>query len=504
MYRKVKVVRIFVLFAVAIFSVTASGQTILTIDRALDIATEISPDLQVAFLNKERYEQNLIAQQASLKSQFSLDLNPVHYSKNRQFDNRLSQWYTNESLQTSGTFRVTQPILWTDGALSLVNTFGWQDNKSQISGSERNSNRAFTNDLYLQLSQPIFTYNTTKVALREIQLDYENSLINYAIQRMNMEVRITNQFYAVFMAQERLTISRTELANAEENYQIIKNKVEVDLLPRSELFQAELNLANSRSTLEDRIVSLENAKEQLKQLISMPLGEDILVMAEISFDPVDLDLEEAIEHGFRTRLELRQREIDTERLDYDMIRTKALNEFKGDVNLSIGLIGDNKNLSNIYANPTQNPRVAVSFSVPIFDWGEKRARIKAQQINRQINSINAAEERKEIELDIRQTYRNIQNNLNQVNLAEQRVLNAQRTYDLNTERYRNGEITGLEMSQFEAQLSDTKVSRLETLINYKTELLYMKIISLYDFEKRVSVVPDLTELETNRRIRNKR
>jgi len=324
------------------------------------------------------------------------------------------------------------------------------------------------------------------------------------LQRINLELRITNQFYAVFMAQERLSISRTELENAEQNYSIIKDKVEVDLLPRSELYQAELNLANARSSLENRIVTLENAKEQLKQSIGMPLNEDILVLAELSFEPVTIDLETAIEHGFRTRLELRQRQIDTERLEFDMIRTKALNEFKGNVDLSIGLIGDNKDFSRIYDNPTQNPRVLVSFTVPIFDWGQKKARIKAQQLNMQINEIDAVEERKDIELDIRQTYRNILNQQNQVSLAEQRVLNAQRTYDLNTERYRNGELSGMEMSQFEEQLSDVKVSRLETLIEYKTELLYMKIISLYDFEKNVSVVPDLSTLETNVRIRNKK
>ncbi|MCD7962439.1 MAG: hypothetical protein LUF90_02565 [Rikenellaceae bacterium] len=169
MYTNNKKYRVFFLAIAMTLIIPVSGQIVLTIDRALDIATDDSPDLRRAFLNKERYEQNIIAQQASLKSQFSLDLNPVQYNKNRQFDSRLSQWYTNESFRTYGTFSVDQPILWTDGTVSLVNTFGWQDNKSQISGGDRNSNRAFTNDLYLQLRQPIFTYNTTKLALREIQ-----------------------------------------------------------------------------------------------------------------------------------------------------------------------------------------------------------------------------------------------------------------------------------------------------------------------------------------------
>lgn len=85
-----------------------------------------------------------------------------------------------------------------------------------------------------------------------------------------------------------------------------------------------------------------------------------------------------------------------------MIKTKALNEFKGDISLSFGLMGDNRHLNKMFNNPTQNPRVSISFTVPIFDWGEKRARIKAQKVAQQINELEFHEEKVDIELNIRQ------------------------------------------------------------------------------------------------------
>ena len=75
------------------------GQLSLTIEKALDIAEENSPTLRRSHMNLDRYQETLIAQRASLKSKFSLNLNPLDYSKNRSFDNRLSQWYTNEKTQ---------------------------------------------------------------------------------------------------------------------------------------------------------------------------------------------------------------------------------------------------------------------------------------------------------------------------------------------------------------------------------------------------------------------
>ena len=67
--------------------------------------------------------------------------------------------------------------------------------------------------------------------------------------------------------------------------------------------------------------------------------------------------------------------------------------------------------------------------------------------------------------------------------------NAQRTYDLNLTRCREGDITGMDMNQFQTQLSNKKIAYTQALINYKIELLNLKILSLYDFEHDVPIVP---------------
>ena len=325
--------------------------------------------------------------------------------------------------------------------------------------------------------------------LKQIEYDYENADISYALQRLNTEKSITDQFYAVYMAQSNLEISREELINAQQSYDIIKNKVEADLAAKDELFQAELNLATARSSVDESKVSLENAKDKLKQTLGMRLDEDILVFAEVDIKPIQVDLEQAITHGLGSRLELRQREIESKELEFDMIKTKALNEFKGDVSISFGLIGDNSHLNKVYNNPTQNPRVSISFAVPIFDWGEKKARIKAQKMAQRINELEFQEDKVDIELNIRQVWRNLENLRTQIKIAEQNVQNAQLTYDLNQTRYREGDITGMEMSQFQTQLSNKKITYTQALINYRIELLNLKILSLYDFDKNMPLVP---------------
>lgn len=465
------------------------AQQSLTLDKALSIAETNSPSIQQQLLNLTRYQKNLEAQRAALKSKFSLSVSPVDYTNTRRFDSRFSEWYTNETFSSNATFRVEQPILVTDGTLSLINRFGWQSSTAEFSGQAPTTNETFTNNLYLNYNQPLFTYNRLKLQLKELELSFENANISYAMQRLNMERSVTQFFYSVYMAQMNLNIAREELANTQKSYEIIKNKVDAGLAASEELYQAELNLSTATSTLQNNQVNFENTKDQLKMYLGMDLFEDILVYADVEAVPVPVDLDMAIQNGLTSRMELRQREIEVESTQFDMIRTKALNEFAGSMNLAYGIIGDDQRIGNMFDQPTRNPQVQLSFNIPIFDWGERKARIEAQEATIKSAEINLDEQRKQIIIDIREVFRNLQNQLNQIEIAKQSERNAQLTYEINLERYENGDLTGMDLSLYQNQLSSRKLAYAQALLNYKLELLNLKIQTLYDFEKKQPILP---------------
>ena len=460
----------------------------LTIEMALDIAEENNPSLKNSKLNLERSQWNLAVQRASLKSKFSLNLDPISYDKTRRFDNRLSQWYENETFTTGGSFRISQPILLTDGTLNLRNNFSWQDNTSLVEGVQ-NRNKAFTNNLFISLDQPIFTYNTQKMALKNLEIEYENAGISYALQRLNTEVNISRQFYNVYMEQENLIIVKEQFENAKQNYEIVKSKVEEEYSAKEELFQAEVNYASAQSDVENQIARLEDEKDDLKQILGLPLSEDIYVKADITTNVVLINFDKAISNGMATRMELRQRELDMELGEMRMVEIKALNEFKGNISLSLGLLGVDGKFGNMYDKPMQSPSIGISFQIPLFDWGEKKARIKAQQTSQTITKLNYENQKINVEINIRQLVRQIENYRNQIDIAEKNVRNAQFTYDLYQTRYRDGDISGLQISQYQTQLSSKKMEYSRSLINYKIALLNLKIASLYDFENDRTVVP---------------
>jgi outer membrane protein TolC len=224
-------------------------------------------------------------------------------------------------------------------------------------------------------------------------------------------------------------------------------------------------------------------------MIGMSLYEDVIVLPDISVDTVPVNITFAIDQGLANRMELRQREITVETSQFDLIQTKALNEFKGSLGLSLGLFGDNEKFKDVYSNATDNETVSLSLSIPLWDWGERKSRIKATEANIETSKISMEEEENNIILGIRKVYRNLNNLQNQIQISRQSVTNAQLTYDLNLEKYKNGDLTGMDLNIYQNQLSEKQLSFTNSLISYKLELLNLKIQTLYDFEKKEPVTP---------------
>lgn len=475
------------LIGVLALAITTSAQELYTLERVLEVAYENSPSIRQSKYNLVNSRERMNAQKASLKSKFFLNVSPFTYDHTREYDDFSSKWYTREIMGSSGTFGVSQPIPLTDGTVSLYNRFGWQN---AYNDNTNITNQTFSNNIQLRLEQPLFTYNQTKMGLRELELNLENTMLSYTMQKLNIERLVSQYFYQVYQEQQSLLISREELENQEKSYEIIKNKVEAGLAAREELWQAELNLANARSSVQNAQVSLENAKDQLKQTIGMDLDNQIDILANVEVKTTDVALTDAIDYALRQRMELRQREIDIESAQFDLIRANATNEFKGNLSLAVGLFGENENFGNIYQSPTDNEQVELSFEIPIFDWGQRKSLIKAAEATLAREELSFDEEKVSIKLNIRQIYRNLQNLVSQIEIAQKSVENAKLTYELNLEKYENGDLTSMDLSLYQNQLSSKKNELTNALISYKLELLNLKIQTLWDFENRKSIVPD--------------
>ncbi len=159
-----QIIKISLLITILIISSTISySQQGMTLEQSLRVAELNSPAMKKTRLNLTMNQENLNAQNASLKSQFSLSLNPISYNQGKVFNELISNFNTQRNIGSSGTFSVVQPIIFTDATISLTNEFSYLDSYSQFANLKQ---KVFSNNLGITLNQPLFTYNRTKTDVK--------------------------------------------------------------------------------------------------------------------------------------------------------------------------------------------------------------------------------------------------------------------------------------------------------------------------------------------------
>jgi len=226
--------------------------------------------------------------------------------------------------------------------------------------------------------------------------------------------------------------------------------------------------------------------------IGFPIENDFDILPLIGADTVDIEVQMATDHALKNRMEIRQRDIDIQSSLFNIMQSKTLNEFAGEITAGVGIQSLRQNTNT---NPTlSTPSVGLSLNIPIFDWGERKARIKSAEGGLQSSELNLETEKLDIIINIRKSVRNLKNLQNQIEIQNKSVKNAQLTYEINMERYKNGDLTSMDLGLFQTQLSSRKLSLTNAIINYKLELLNLKIQALYDFETKISIVPEAFSL----------
>jgi outer membrane protein len=460
----------------------------MSLEMALNLAEQNSPTMKKVKLSRERSRQSLLAQKASTKANFSLGLEPFSYSNKMDFDTRYSSWYNYEYLASSSNLSISQPIVATNTTIVLQNVFGWQKTYSNYSGTAT-SNKMFINDFYLSLSQPLFTFNSRKSTLKQLKLDVEQAEISYALASLSLERTVTTLFYSAYMAQLQLDIAVEEWNNTQKSRDVVADKVETGMAASVELYQADLNLASARLSIQNKKVSLENSLIRLKQYLGYDLNADIRVVATIEInESLIVDREMALEKGMAARMEIRQQQMNLEYQQLYSEQVKDINDFDASIDLSIGLTSNNELLRRVYDKPSRSPSIGVSLSIPLYDWGERKARIKAQEATLQSSKIDLEVQQTDIRVEIGELCRNLENYKSQMDIERQSQRNAELAYAINQEKFSNGDLTSMDLNLYQSQLSARRIALVQAQINYKLALLNLKIATLYDVERHQPVV----------------
>ena len=483
-----------VALCMAFVGFTASADTyMLSLEESIELAKEKSYTMRNLKEELKIAEYNLKSAISSLKTHIDFNLTMPEFNQTvRTWDDTTGvSFYSIKRMDYGGMVTINQPLI-TNGNIY------WETGLNSYDDFY-NQDRSATFNTRLRLRQPIdalYGYNAIRSSLRSARLDHERTNKSLRREELNLEYRVSSSYYNLLSQQRSTEIAKLDYERQTEANEIAQNKYASGLIREVDALQMEVDLAESQNSYEMSLINLESALNSFKELLGIELSDSIILKDELEYTIVIVDADKAVEYALKNRTELRERDIAIEQQDMSIRQRKAEGMVRGYFDAYVQKTGTSmgdmstatyahtlQHSFNDFANRPINYGVGVTLSVPLLDWGENKARVRAAEARQRQNHIAKEELERSIETETRNSVAQLNNNLKRLQLLEKNVVIAEKSFSITLQRFTDGDIDSQTLALERNRLNSAYRNHLSAYIAYQLSLADIKRKTLYDFEK---------------------
>lgn len=290
---------------------------------------------------------------------------------------------------------------------------------------------------------------------------------------------VSNNYFSIVRQKQQLKAIEEQMSINEERVKLADKKLSVGLGAKPELLQAKVDLNAQKAARLQQITLIEQLKEQMNQLMAVPLTTQYEVSDSI---PINYDLNfGTLQNGINSTnigLLQAQKGIDIAKL--------SLKEREGELFPTISLntgytLGRLKNKAVINSfTPLFNQNLGfnygVSMSIPIFNNFNTKRLIKQAKLDIQYQELNLKNLASQVDVQLSNAFKDYQLQLKSLALEEENIRLAKENMEISLERFRQGVSTFLELREVQKSLEDA-YNRL-IAARYNTKLAEIQLLSL--------------------------
>jgi len=327
-------------------------------------------------------------------------------------------------------------------------------------------------DINLSLQQPIFTgftlINNLKIS------NYQKSSAELLGQRTKETVRqqVTQTYWDLLSTRELVNVTQEAIRQLESHVTDLENLLQAGMVIENDLLRAKVALSNVR--LQD--VKVKNgvrlANAALCNLLAADQNTVIIPTEEITVDEVALP---PLDTLFRMAKAQRP---DFRALDYNVrILGKAKAIKKAAYLPQVALVAnyDWKRPNREYEPDFYSTwNINLIATLDVFSWGQRHHEIqKVEAQKRQLTELQS-QLADYINLEVRQAYLSVQEALQEVDIANLTVTQADENYRVTSANYQAGAMTNSDLLDAQTALTQAKIASIQAKANLKKAIVNLQ------------------------------
>ena len=363
MKRQNWIICMFACSGVTLSAQTETDKQVFTLDHAIALAQEQSPEAQAARHTYRSAYWSYRSFRANYLPSVSLISNPY---LNRQI-NKVTQpdgtelFIRQNQLSTDLGLQISQNLSLTGG------NFFIQTSSQRMDELGTGSTAYSTQPISIGYSQSIFGYNYLKWDKRIEPVRFREAGKAYAETLELIASKTCELFYSLATAQTNLNIAASNYASADTLYRYARGRYNIGNITENEMLQLEVNKLNEETNLMQARIEVEDAMLTFRSFLGIREDVTIEVEPSDSLPSFEIPLDEALRQAYanspdmdmyqRLRLESRS----------ELASARASRGLKADLYLQFGLSQTSDKFKESYRDPLDQQYVSLSIAIPILD-----------------------------------------------------------------------------------------------------------------------------------------
>ena len=391
-------------------------------------------------------------------------------------------------LGLSGEVSIDQNIWLTGGKLSLTSSLDY------LKELGSNGNKQFMSvPVSLELTQPIFGVNTLKWDRRIEPVRYSEAKAAFISATEEVTMKAITYYFELLLAKESLATERQNKTNADRLYEVAIAKRKMGQISENDLLQLKLNALQSKADVTAAESNLNAKMFQLRSFLGVSEQENLNPTLPTSVPMLNMEykrvLEKALErNSFAQNIRRRQLEADYE------VATARGNLRSIDLFASVGYTGQSNALSTAYRGLVDNQVVQVGIKIPILDWGKRRGQVRVAKSNREVVLSKIRQEQMDFNQNIFLLVENFNNQAQQLNIAQEADLIAEKRYRTSVETFMIGKISTLDLNDAQNSKDEARQKHISELYYYWYYFYQIRSLTLWDFERNTELEADFEDI----------
>ncbi|MDD4356403.1 MAG: TolC family protein [Smithellaceae bacterium] len=318
----------------------------------------------------------------------------------------------------------------------------------------------------IEASQPLFAGGGILATYQASKTGEDIALVEETAKSLDVVLDVKVAYYNILRAQRLRETARQSVEMLNAHRDVAHNFFTVGLIPKNDLLQSEVQLANGKQTLVKAQNAVELAKSRLNTLLKRNLLSPLEVVDILGYKPVSQSYEDCLENAAQHRPELKISELKARQAGY-MVR-QAQSEFFPAVSLvgNYARFGDTMSLSGTEYKKRESWQVMAVASWKFWEWGKTKFRVDAGRALENQAIDQAKELNDQIALEIKNAYLVLQESESQITVSQKVIEQAQENFRISEARYKERVARSTDVLDAQTLLTKAKSEYANALADY--------------------------------------